>query len=782
MLLINKSSHRRKAMRNKPLKEQLRLLTVLLTIIPSLVIMTMYTLVQIQLAKQHNLELIDQRVKSQQRTISIWIAEQAREVRELSQTNEFRTLDEQRMIAALNFAQRLYDSFDSLSFIDKDGNFQITTLKSGIRYPSAENKPYFLAAEAGREYISDVVIGRNSGQPIINFSSPIYDKNGNFNGLILGSIRTETLNILLHDNWIGQTGEVFLVNRQGAMLTEPRHVTALIDKVLVNGSAIMNFKIADDVLLKIQPSQSGQLTWTDYRGKKVLGAYLDVPERGWTIIGKVDEEEVLTPIYRQLALMAGGTVVIVLLILPFATLVTNQLKRPIDWLMGQSRLVATEEYEKVGQEKIPNKIPYELAILCKVFVEMSRKIGQTINHLKANEADLARKVLEIKNINAVLEGEIADRKRAERRYQHLFNSVNDAIFVYPLDGDGNPGTFSGINDAACQVLGYTREELLKLTIFDIDPYIYASFQDLKKQGNVLVETTRISKAGREIPVEVNMNVLESENIVVSIARDITLRKEAEQKVAEAGRRLEQGHRMTMLGVMATCIAHEINQPLNAIIVSTSGVIYALDNGAKYLKADMVKEFRRIAEQADRIDAIIKNIRLLVKNDYTSRWPLSLKRVIDQTVRNITNQAACQGISIRTHIDDNLPSVMANDVHLQQVVVNLITNAMQSLAASSGKSKVIGINAWAEGNIVMEVSDNGSGLPQDMQQKIFEPFITTSQNTNNMGLGLAIVQTIIKAYGGEIRAYNNETGGATFRIELPAVGIDLQVGELAHSER
>lgn len=190
-------------MKVQTLGRQIRVLTILLVLIPSLLVMVIYTISQIKIAKQKNLEQISQRVYSQERLIDYWIAERLTDVRKLSQLDDFRRLNHQQMNDTLQIIQQGSKNFDSLSYVDKDGSFKLSTLSTGIKHTSASQKPYFKASLAGKEYISDVIIGRNSNLPIINFSSPIFDYDGNFQGLVLGSVRTTTLEILLHDNSFG---------------------------------------------------------------------------------------------------------------------------------------------------------------------------------------------------------------------------------------------------------------------------------------------------------------------------------------------------------------------------------------------------------------------------------------------------------------------------------------------------------------------------------------------------------------------------------------------------
>ena len=126
----------------------------------------------------------------------------------------------------------------------------------------------------------------------------------------------------------------------------------------------------------------GQAAWVDYLGDKVLGAYRFMPDRGWTIIGKIKEDEVLAPVYAQLKLMTGATGLVILVMLPLAALIANRIKRPVDWLAAQSRLVAAEDYAAVGQAKCSERMPRELYNLCETFLAMTRKIETAVGLLK----------------------------------------------------------------------------------------------------------------------------------------------------------------------------------------------------------------------------------------------------------------------------------------------------------------------------------------------------------------------------------------------------------------
>lgn len=414
-------------MRNLQLQQYFKIWTVLLVVVPSLLIMVIYTSGQIQIAKQKNLELISQRVNSEKQQIDYWVEERQNDVRKISQLDDFKKLDEPEIKSTLEVMQQHSKDFNSLSFIDKDGFFRISTLKPGIRFSAATDQPYYQAALAGSDYMSGVVIGRNSGLPIINFSSPVYDHDGKFQGLVLGSVHTNTIETLLRENRMGQTGEIMLVTSDGTMIAEPRYISVLQERGFVDSNSRMKLRLSDDALRHVQLGNNGTASWVDYLGRKVIGAYRYLPEQQWTLIGSISEAEILDPIYKQLGFMAGGTLLLVLMILPLVRVTIDKIKLPIEWLIRQSRLVAAEEYQRVEHDAALTDMPSELQNLCDTFVRMSRKIENSVGLLKDNELKLESKVLEIQEINATLEEEVMERQSAQSSLQELNDKLEEKV-------------------------------------------------------------------------------------------------------------------------------------------------------------------------------------------------------------------------------------------------------------------------------------------------------------------------------------------------------------------
>lgn len=414
-------------MQSLTLQRQFKLWTVLLVLVPSVLTMAVYTYHQLVVVRQEKLALIEQRVGFQKQLIEYWLEERSNDVRNISRLAAFGQLDRAQMQNTLTVMQANNSDFDSLSYIDKDGYFQLSTFSGGIRFRSAAAQPYYQAAVAGREYISDIVIGRNSNRPIINFSAPVYDDGGRFQGLILGSVRTTTIERLLRENWMGETGEILLVNKEGVLVTEPRYHRVLIERGLSDPQARLNLRLSGEALQRIKLGEAGQAEWIDYLGQRVLGAYEAMPERQWTIVGSIGEAEIIAPIYAQLKLMLAGTLMLIVLLLPLAAYFTQLLKRPIEWLIEQANLVAREEYAAVGEGWQGGKMPRELRHLCDTFAAMSHKIEHTVQLLKEKEVHLASKIVEVERMNALLEEEIEERQSAQAALQALNDELEKKV-------------------------------------------------------------------------------------------------------------------------------------------------------------------------------------------------------------------------------------------------------------------------------------------------------------------------------------------------------------------
>ena len=247
--------------------------------------------------------------------------------------------------------------------------------------------------------------------------------------------------------------------------------------------------------------------------------------------------------------------------------------------------------------------------------------------------------------------------------------------------------------------------------------------------------------------------------------------EREREIAEQQRsaamqaELARVSRLTTMGEMASSIAHEINQPLAAVVNNANAGLRWLDRQPPDFK-EVEAAFRRIVNDGERGGSIIGSIRSLVKKERPEQGPVDLNELIHDVIRLTGGQLQRHGVSIRSELADDLPRVMADRVQLQQVVLNLLMNAAEATASSSNRERLVCVRSekhdadWVR----ISVEDSGTGIKPEDEKRIFEAFFTTK--ADGMGMGLSICRSIVESHGGRITAARAMPHGSVFQVILP----------------
>jgi PAS domain S-box-containing protein len=246
------------------------------------------------------------------------------------------------------------------------------------------------------------------------------------------------------------------------------------------------------------------------------------------------------------------------------------------------------------------------------------------------------------------------------------------------------------------------------------------------------------------------------------------RMQAELRAAQA--KLSRASQAAGLAELSASIAHEVNQPLAAVIANSHACQRWLSTEPPNLQRARVT-VERIIRDANGAAEVVSRIRALFKQAVSTRVSVDLNEVIAEVCKLISDDVAKKNISIETDLEENLPSTLVDRVQMQQVLVNLTRNGIDSMESSSDSPKSLLIRSRRDGmnEVLVEVRDRGSGV-EDVE-RIFEPFFTTKEN--GMGMGLAICRSIIEAHDGQLRATKNEPRGATFTFTLPAYSSESQ---------
>ena len=416
-----------------------------------------------------------------------------------------------------------------------------------------------------------------------------------------------------------------------------------------------------------------------------------------------------------------------------------------------------------------------------VYLPMSSKEDQTFGVIRISGRSPARFPERLASILELISSRIAaafenvalqeQLQASEEKYRSVFNNDPNPIFVI------SPHTFQILdaNETAESVYGYSKHELVRLPFFvlgeEADPEVREGLLRLEKGRHVLFSKKRHFKKGRR-DFFVNMSVSRGEyggrDVLIATTTDITGIMEREAQLVQAGK-------MTTLGVMAAGMAHEINQPLNVIQLSADYLVKMLDRGRGIDDTELRRVAADIVRSVERASAVITHVRAFSRQAEFARTRLNLNEPIRDVFKILGHQIKVHQIEVELDLAAELPPVLADHNRLEQVFVNLVSNAIDAIdekcagpePCTAGDRRIT-IRSRAEGGrVTVEVVDTGNGMSEHVKSKLFEPFFTTKKVGKGTGLGTSISYGIVKEYGGTIDIQSAPGRGTTFRLSFPA---------------
>jgi two-component system sensor kinase FixL len=371
------------------------------------------------------------------------------------------------------------------------------------------------------------------------------------------------------------------------------------------------------------------------------------------------------------------------------------------------------------------------------------------------------------------ESSVHDLARREAHLRSILDTIPDAMVV--IDEAGLIRDFS---QAAERLFGWSAAEAAGQNVSILMPSPYREGHDGYLERYYRTSERRIIGVGRVVvgerkdgstfPMELAVGEMRSGNAryFTGFIRDLTERQQTETRLQELQTELVHVSRLTALGEMASSLAHELNQPLSAITHFLKGSKMLLER-EDVLHDRVSHALDRAAEEALRAGQIIRRLRDFVARGDTERTVESLPKLIEEASALGLVGAKQHGVRVRFDLHSQVDLVMADKVQVQQVVLNLIRNAIDAMADGERRELTV-TTAPAEDNIALvSVADTGPGISPDVADQLFQPFITTKRT--GMGVGLSISRTIIEAHGGRIWFEDNPGGGAIFRFTLQAIG-------------
>jgi two-component system sensor kinase FixL len=356
------------------------------------------------------------------------------------------------------------------------------------------------------------------------------------------------------------------------------------------------------------------------------------------------------------------------------------------------------------------------------------------------------------------------------------NSLFEALIAIAVDGImviDQKGIVQVYNRACERLFGYTADEVIGQNVKMLMPAPYHDEHDGYLSRYVATGEKHIIGIGREVSgrrndgsvfpmyLSVGQGVIKGERMFLGIIADLSEPKARDRKIQDLQSEMLHVSRLTDMGQVATGLAHELNQPLTAILNYTNaGLDIAEERGDPELKTVLGK----IAEQASRAGNIIRRLRAFVEKRGPNRSAEDIAHTVDEAIRLGQINAAERGIKLHVNAEHGLPNVWIDRIQIQQVLINLMKNAAEAMEHSPLRELTVTIGQVAPNFVEIAVADTGTGISAEMAEKLFQPFVTTK--AHGMGMGLSICRGIIESHGGRLRLEPNPEGGAMFRFNVP----------------
>lgn len=369
---------------------------------------------------------------------------------------------------------------------------------------------------------------------------------------------------------------------------------------------------------------------------------------------------------------------------------------------------------------------------------------------------------------------LTDSLRArEAHLQSILATVPDAMIV--IDARGMVQSFSA---AAERQFGYRAEDVIGQNVKMLMPPPYRENHDSYINRYQRTGERRIIGIGRVVvgarkdgstfPMELTVGEMKSNNaqFFTGFVRDLTERQLTEARLQELQNELVHISRLSAMGEMASALAHELNQPLTAIVNYMRASQRLLEQGADADRDLLLEAVSEAAEQSLRAGQIVQRLRHFVARGEVEQRPEDLSKLVEEASALALVGAKEHGIRVRFDLQCPEALVLVDKVQVQQVLLNLIRNAIESMVESDRRELTIAARPAAAGMVEIRVADTGHGISADLRSRLFEPFVSTKRD--GMGVGLSICRTIVEAHGGRISCEDNGGGGTVFFFTLRSV--------------
>ncbi len=628
----------------------------------------------------------------------------------------------------------------TVDLVWRDREFVVTEAREDPEdFYDPRARPWYKTAKEQRQSIwTDPYIFFSSQRPGITIASPVISTDGSVRGVIGVDIEIDEISDFLAQLKVGENGSALIVNRNGDVIAHPQ--PDLLKAQNDDGS--LRFVSIDEIGDPIAKSAFGQAfadgeisveteKFADFVNDNEAYVSLIMPdisaELPWTIAVYAPERDFIGAIKanRSRDMWIAGLIAAITGLV--GLVLANYIYRPVKAFAVRTALISQGEIDPA--------------------------------------APMPKTYSELDQINQSLTEQIRKRKDSEREYGLTFDMALRGM----AQMDAKTGAFQKVNDKFAEMLGYAPEEILTLTPADLthpdDPTLSWDIDEKNIDDHATnLEKRCIRKDGQPIWVKINAIIIRDNNgdplHAVATVDDITETRVAERQIQKLNSDLSHLARGELLGQMAAGLAHELNQPLTAITQNVDAAMMTVSDH-EVTDAALVQILNDLDQQAHRAGDIIKALRGFARKGEEWKSPFHLNELLQQSLRLVQAETTEHGVSIKL-VSDPLPQALGIRVQIAQVIVNLLRNAIDSIAASDDRRREIIVTTKHIGDdIEVAVEDSGPGVNPDID--LFGQFETTK--STGMGLGLSICRSIVVAGGGKMWHDASFTTGARFCFTL-----------------
>ncbi|MBT3380651.1 MAG: PAS domain S-box protein [Lentisphaerae bacterium] len=667
--------------------------------------------------------------------------------------------------------------------LDSEGNR--TTLQATVPDFDATSRPWYTRAVAQRGVTWSPVYVLSTGQDMaIAASHPVHDPQGVLLGVVSVDVFLSHICRFLADLGVGTGAECFIAERSGLLVASSADEKPFVQvgdagkpgRLSGNGSrspiiCAAFAALAEGASPPFGTAPEAQRSSFEVDGERYL---LDLaPLRSaqgldWLVGVVVPESEYMSRIRagnRQTRLLIVATLFLAIVVGLVAEL---RITRPIGRLHAATHSLSEgESPEALGDDSSIR----EISGLTRAFDGMSKRLRQTLY-------DLRNEISERTHAEEAL-------RDSEQRYRTLYDSSEEAIMILAPPSwqftAGNPATVALFRTG-------TEGLFVSAPPWEWSPEYQPDGRGSEEKAREMIEAALREGSrwfewqhrrhdGEEFPAAVRLTRMSlGESVFLqATVRDISGRKAAEERQRQLEGQLRQAQKLEAIGTLAGGVAHEINNPINGIMNYAQLIIDRLGNGNEAI-AGFAGE---IIHETDRVATLVRNLLQFARNEQQPQSLTRIADVVDATLSLTRTIVARNRVTLEVDVPDDLPHIVCQGQQIEQVLVNLLTNAHAALSEEPpgrDEPKTIRISArgFEEGDkswLRLTVEDNGPGIPEEVKARIFDPFFTTKRPEKGTGLGLSISHTIVTDHCGRLSVESEPGQGSRFHVDLPVDGRD-----------